>query len=75
MGMSNWYLAVCGINHKTSTLDEREPLQLAREEFARAHSEFSNQNQILESTIISTCNRVEFYFVAKREIDPFNVIA
>jgi len=75
MGMSNWYLAVCGINHKTSRLDEREPLQLAREDFARAHAEFSNRNQILESTIISTCNRVEFYFVAKREIDPFDVVA
>jgi len=75
MGMSNWYLAVCGINHKTSSLGERELLQLGREDFAGAHASFSDQSDILESTIISTCNRVEFYFVAKKDIDPFDAVA
>jgi len=73
--MSNWYLAVCGINHKTSSLDEREPFQLGREDFAAANAAFSNHNGILESAIVSTCNRVEFYFVAKRDIVPFDIVA
>lgn len=74
MGMSNWYLAVCGINHKTSSLEEREPVQLGRDDMAKAHAVFSNHPDILESTIVATCNRVEFYFVAKKECDPFGAV-
>lgn len=74
MGSSNWYLAVCGINHKTSSLEEREPVQLGREDMAKAHAEFSNHPEILESTIVATCNRVEFYFVARKEYDAFDAV-
>ncbi|MEW5925457.1 MAG: glutamyl-tRNA reductase [Candidatus Zixiibacteriota bacterium] len=74
MGMSNWYLAVCGINHRTSLLEEREPVQLGRDDMAKAHAEFSNHPDILESTIVATCNRVEFYFVARKEYGAFDAV-
>lgn len=68
-------LVVCGINHKHSTLEQREPLQLGHEEIASANARFSRHPQVLESLIVSTCNRVEFYFVTGRDQDPFEIVS
>lgn len=73
--MSNWHLVVCGINHKTSSIARREPLQLGREEIAKAHAGFSDLTQIMESAIVSTCNRVEFYFVSRKNHEPFEIVS
>ncbi|MBN1213600.1 MAG: glutamyl-tRNA reductase [candidate division Zixibacteria bacterium] len=75
MGEINWQLVLCGINHKTSSLEQREPLQLGRDEIAGAHSAFSEIPGIMEVAIISTCNRIEIYFVAEKDIDPFAATA
>lgn len=75
MPLISWNLIVCGINHKTSSLTEREPLQINREEIAEAHALFSEMHGIRESTILSTCNRVEFYFVANIKFEPFEIIS
>jgi len=74
MSMSHWHLVVCGINHKTSTIAKREPLQLGHDEIAKAHATFSDMHEVIESTIVSTCNRVEFYFVSRRKYDPFEIV-
>jgi glutamyl-tRNA reductase len=68
-------LVLCGINHKHSTLEQREPLQLGHEELASANAGFSRHPQVLESFVVSTCNRVEFYFVTGRDQDPFEIVA
>ncbi len=68
-------LVVCGINHKHSTLEQREPLQLGRDDLASANARFSQNERVLESMIVSTCNRVEFYFVTGRDQDPFEIVA
>jgi glutamyl-tRNA reductase len=72
--MSNWRLFICGTNHKRSSLAEREPLQLAAAELAKADSFFAEMHNIMETTIVSTCNRIEFYFVALENEDPFFII-
>nr|MBN2276401.1 glutamyl-tRNA reductase [candidate division Zixibacteria bacterium] len=72
--MSHWHLVVCGISHKTSSIAEREPLQLGHDEIAKGHATFSDMPEVIESTIISTCNRVEFYFVSRRNHDPFEIV-
>jgi glutamyl-tRNA reductase len=69
-----WYLAVCGISHKTSTVNEREPLQMGREDIARAHADFVNLDGVNEAAILSTCNRIELYFVANKKYDAFEII-
>ncbi|UCD94137.1 MAG: glutamyl-tRNA reductase [Candidatus Zixiibacteriota bacterium] len=74
MTTSNWHLAVCGINHKTASISQRELIQLNRSEMAKAHATFSNLTGVIESTIVSTCNRVEFYFVFKRDHHPFDLV-
>ena len=60
----NWQLVLCGINHKTATLPQREPLQIGRDELAQANSTFGYIDGIKEAVILSTCNRVEFYMIA-----------
>lgn len=74
MTSGNWRLVVCGVTHKTSTLEQREILQINRDEMARANDVFADQPDVLESLVVSTCNRVEFYFVADRTSDPFAVV-
>ena len=70
----SWHLVVCGINHCNSTSDERGPLQIGNDDIARAHSVFSSIPGIMESTVLSTCNRIEFYFVVDNEKDPFEIL-
>lgn len=69
----DWKLVLCGINHKTSSLEQREPLQLGHEDMAQAHALMGSLPGVLEATIISTCNRVEFYFVCEVKYSPFQV--
>jgi glutamyl-tRNA reductase len=71
----NWQLIVCGINHKTASLTDREPLQIGREELAAANSALSYIDGIRESLILSTCNRVEFYLVSDRHYRAFELIS
>lgn len=70
----SWHLIVCGINHSNSTSEDRGPLQIGNDDIARAHSLFSSLQGIMESTILSTCNRIEFYFVKDNESDPFEMV-
>jgi len=71
----NWQLVLCGINHKTATVEQREPLQIGREELAGANSMLSYVDGIKESLILCTCNRIEFYLIADRTLKPFDIVA
>jgi glutamyl-tRNA reductase len=66
---------MCGVSHKTSSLEEREPLQLSGEEIAKANALFGSLSRVMESVIVATCNRIEFYFVTARVEDPFDIVA
>ena len=68
-------LVVCGVTHLTSTVEEREPLQIGTEELARANTVFARLPQVTESAIVSTCNRIEFYFVTARNEEPLDIVA
>ncbi|MCP4580860.1 MAG: glutamyl-tRNA reductase, partial [candidate division Zixibacteria bacterium] len=73
MTAGNWHLVVCGINHKTSTLEQREPFQINRNEIARANAIFGNLPGVMESAIVSTCNRIEFYFASRKSENPVDL--
>jgi len=75
MNPSSKRLVVCGVTHQTSTLEEREPLQIGADELARADTIFAKLPQVTESAIVSTCNRIEFYFVTARDQEPLDVVA
>lgn len=70
----NWHLIVCGINHKSSTLANRQFLQLAKDDLAKAYSIFGNIPGVMESVILATCNRIEFYFIAGSNKEPFGIV-
>jgi glutamyl-tRNA reductase len=74
MAPNNWHLVVCGINHNTSTLEQREPLQLAHEETAKANATFRGLSGVMESTVVATCNRIEFYLIVRQGHEPFQIV-
>jgi len=58
------YLSICGFNHKTASVEEREPFQLARAELIEAVRRYKELSGCDEVVVVATCNRVEFYRVA-----------
>ncbi|MBU0983001.1 MAG: glutamyl-tRNA reductase [candidate division Zixibacteria bacterium] len=71
---AHWHLVVCGINHKTSTLEQREPLQIGHDEMARANAVLANLPGVMESVVLSTCNRIELYFTWDHSRTPLAIV-
>ncbi len=65
------YLSVCGFNHKSANLQDREPYQIPRGELAEAVSSYKELSGAEEAVIVSTCNRVEFYRVLGRKSNQY----
>jgi len=74
MNSSSKRLVVCGVTHQTTNLEEREPLGINRDDLARANSLFASLPTVQEGLIVSTCNRVEFYFVTGRDQEPLDSV-
>lgn len=64
------HFTVCGFNHKTASVEQREPFQLTRRELADATRTYKEINGCLEAVVTATCNRVEFYRVSGEKRDP-----
>jgi len=75
MKSGNWHLVVCGATHETSSVKEREPIQLRKEEAVAANAVLGGLDAVMESAVVATCNRIEFYFVTDRETDPLDVVS
>ncbi len=54
-------LSVCGFNHKSAKVEEREPFQLNRMDLLQAAAEYKDLTGCEEVVVVATCNRVEFY--------------
>ncbi len=50
-----------GINHKTAPVDIREQAAIAPEVLPGALTDMRSRHAVAEATILSTCNRTEFY--------------
>ncbi|MEO6568916.1 MAG: glutamyl-tRNA reductase [Opitutaceae bacterium] len=62
--MSDEKLFVLGATHHTAPLAVREKLTLGESVATALHAELTGLSQLREFTMLSTCNRVEFYGVA-----------
>ena len=71
----NSTISVVGINHKCSDVSVREKFQIHRKDLAQCLKFIFNQQQIQAVIIISTCNRLEFYFIAPANFHPNDIIA
>jgi len=74
MNDKNLQLFVIGINHKTSTISDRELFQINKKEISSTLNYFQSRKEVEGVVIISTCNRLEFYLVLIQNIDPFTII-
>ncbi len=61
-------IIIVGLSHKTAPVEIREKISFPQSKMGEALFRLSNYDGIEESLIISTCNRVEIYAVA-RDID------
>ncbi len=68
--MGDIKICVAGMNHKTAPVEIREKFSLKEEKLEEAILTLNSLPSIDECMILSTCNRVEFYFVTRSET-PF----
>lgn len=68
------FLSVCGFNHKTANLQEREPFQIPRAELTEVVSQYKRLTGAEEAVVVSTCNRVEFYRVLAHKSNQYEEI-
>ncbi len=74
MDNENLQLFVVGINHRTSSVSEREIYQVNKKEMRTALNRINSFKEVEGAVIVSTCNRLEFYFVLKPGAGPFSII-
>jgi glutamyl-tRNA reductase len=67
-------LVVIGISHKTSGISEREIFQINRKKIPEAVNYLKSITEVEGIVIISTCNRLEFYFTVKKGTDSYQII-
>ncbi|MFC2149890.1 glutamyl-tRNA reductase [Calditrichota bacterium] len=67
-------LSACFISHKTSSLKERSPYQIPKEDLAAAIKSFQHMSGLTEAAIIVTCNRVEFYCADNKKQDMLSLV-
>ena len=63
-------LVALGLNHKSAPVELRERLAVGADDLGRVLEELRRHTWLHEVMLVSTCNRVEIYGVAAREIPP-----
>lgn len=61
-------LLAMGLNHKSAPVELRERLAISAEEQARVLEDLRRHASLHEVMLVSTCNRVEIYGVAARDV-------
>jgi glutamyl-tRNA reductase len=67
-------LSLIGINHKTSSVEEREKYQINKKDLKATSEKLHDYTGLESILILSTCNRLEFYIVHEKEVDPFKLL-
>ncbi len=55
------HIAVVGLSHRTAPVEVREKLSIPEETVEKSFNNLKKIDQILEVSILSTCNRLEIY--------------
>lgn len=59
------HLAVVGLSHRTAPIEIRERLSIPEHSLEQSLKELRAHDQVLETSILSTCNRLEIYSLLK----------
>jgi glutamyl-tRNA reductase len=71
--MGNIGIYVLGLSHKTAPVGIREKFAFKKEEIESSLLSLNSLKSVEECMILSTCNRVEIYFVSREE-NPFHEV-
>ncbi len=74
MSIKNLTLALIGLNHRTSNVEDREKVQVSRKEIPDFLKELLKQEKVEGAAILSTCNRLEFYLTVKNDASIFEIV-
>ena len=72
--MAETNLILVGVNHKTTPVEIREKLAFTKGKIEESVEFLVNYPEIIEHTILSTCNRVEVYARANNQDSGINLI-
>ena len=72
--MANINLILVGVNHKTTPVEIRERLAFTKGKIEDSVGRLVNYPEIIEHTILSTCNRVEIYARANNQDSGIDLI-
>ena len=59
------HIAVVGLSHRTAPVEVREKLSIAEQAIEKSLKDLKSHEQILEVSILSTCNRLEIYSLVR----------
>ncbi len=59
------HIAVVGLSHRTAPVEVREKLSIPEELIEKSFNDLKTIDQILEVSVLSTCNRLEIYCLVK----------
>ena len=55
------HIAVVGLSHRTAPVEIRERLSIPEQTMEESLQRLRSHDQVLEASILSTCNRLEIY--------------
>ena len=59
------HIAVVGLSHRTAPVEVREKLSIPEHSMQESLGKLTERDQVLEASILSTCNRLEIYTLTK----------
>ena len=59
------HIAVVGLSHRTAPVEVREKLSIPEESVGKSFIDLKSLDQVIEVSILSTCNRLEIYTLVK----------
>jgi glutamyl-tRNA reductase len=59
------HIAVVGLSHRTAPVEIRERLSIPEQTMETSLQSLRNHEQVLEASILSTCNRLEIYTLVR----------
>jgi len=68
------HIAVVGLSHRTAPVEIRERLSIPEQSLEASLQQLRSDEQVLEASILSTCNRLEIYTLLRHPDDGIDAV-
>ena len=68
------HIAVVGLSHRTAPVEVREKLSISDEDIQQSFNALKAKEEVIEVSILSTCNRLEIYSLVKKSDAGVNAV-